>query len=352
MNGICNLTKRYPYQIRVFYIIFLAVLISTPGLATDSIQFEVQSGDYQITADTLKSAVIRIDGFYTNGSPGKPRLPSKYYDIALPPDVDFNSIVISLKQIEEDEIEVPFEIEPAPPVCELNKKAEHHPLWGDAKWIEDGKDMTVYSRNQFFPAQNVSIAAYSQMRKWKYIRVVFSPLRYNPKTNRIKHVKNARISVQCERTGEKISSDLLCDTLMDDLAGERFVNFQQARNWYKTPDGFKDTRAIYDYVIVTTNHIESTSSRLGTFVDHKADIGYSVLVVTEDEYGSVTAPPPNRVEDKIRQWLKDHYAAYGIEYVLLIGDPREDQNDIPMKMCRVPGISTHRQRPLTGISLT
>ena len=42
---------------------------------------------------------------------------------------------------------------------------------------------------------------------------------------------------------------------------------------------------------------------------------------------------PNGTAEKIRQWLKDNYIGYGIEYVLLIGDPNPATGDVPMKMC-------------------
>lgn len=50
--------------------------------------------------------------------------------------------------------------------------------------------------------------------------------------------------------------------------------------------------------------------------------------------------PPNGVAEKIRQWLKNNYLQLGIENVLLIGNPDEDDptnpddsvGEIPMKM--------------------
>ena len=97
----------------------------------------------------------------------------------------------------------------------------------------------------------------------------------------------------------------------------------------------------YDYVIITTNAIETNSTKLAAFVAHKQVQGHSVLVVTEDDYGGLTGQAPNGTAEKIRKWLIDHYASYGIEYVLLIGNPDPDDpssgsdsvGDVPMKMC-------------------
>jgi hypothetical protein len=73
----------------------------------------------------------------------------------------------------------------------------------------------------------------------------------------------------------------------------------------------------------------------------KQNAGHSVLVITEDDFGGLTGQYPNDRADKIRKWLQDHDSTYGIDYVLLIGDPDPDSfkesgdsiGDIPMKMC-------------------
>lgn len=97
----------------------------------------------------------------------------------------------------------------------------------------------------------------------------------------------------------------------------------------------------YDYVIITTNAIESNSEELDFFIRMKEINGHSVLVVTEDDFGGLTGQYPNDRADKIRKWLKNNYVDLEIEYVLLIGDPDPDDTkssgdyvgDIPMKMC-------------------
>ncbi|RLF57686.1 MAG: hypothetical protein DRN27_07280 [Thermoplasmata archaeon] len=91
----------------------------------------------------------------------------------------------------------------------------------------------------------------------------------------------------------------------------------------------------YDYVIITTNKIESDSHKLDDFIQHKEKLGFEVLVITEDDFEHLEGPYPNKRADKIRQWLVDNYYEMDIEYVLLIGDPTPDgisQYSIPMKM--------------------
>lgn len=49
----------------------------------------------------------------------------------------------------------------------------------------------------------------------------------------------------------------------------------------------------YDYIIITTNHIRDNAAELPNFIAHKTDMGFSVKVVTEDDFGSLTGPYPN-----------------------------------------------------------
>ena len=109
----------------------------------------------------------------------------------------------------------------------------------------------------------------------------------------------------------------------------------------------------YDYVIITTNSIKLESQRLNDFIQHKENLGFNVLVITEDDYNHLEGEYPNKRPEKIRQWLINNYQEYGIEYVLLIGDPTPDTEEglshlenvtpysIPMK--------TFRDRLNTGL---
>ena len=126
------------------------------------------------------------------------------------------------------------------------------------------------------------------------------------------------------------------DLVGREWAARRFQNYQQAQAWYPAMRSLGAAAlpgAIYDYVIVTTNAIQSGSSKLDDFVAHKELKGLSVLVITEDEYAAVIGPAPNGTAEKIRKWLQDNYLSMQTRYVLLIGNPHPSSGDVPMKMC-------------------
>ncbi|MEZ4610102.1 MAG: hypothetical protein R2838_07615 [Caldilineaceae bacterium] len=67
-----------------------------------------------------------------------------------------------------------------------------------------------------------------------------------------------------------------------------FENFAEAQIWY---DGGVTGGAAMQpgYAIVTTNQIVAASNLLDDFVAHKQAMGYTVQIVTEDDYEPLTA---------------------------------------------------------------
>jgi hypothetical protein len=83
-----------------------------------------------------------------------------------------------------------------------------------------------------------------------------------------------------------------------------------------------------DYLIVTTSLFTAASTVLTDFVAHKTGAGYGVRVATEADWGGGTG---DAAAENLRTWLAGHVAAWGTDYVLLIGDPSPATGDVPMK---------------------
>ena len=316
----------------LFFIFLMSCLIFIcPMLsAEDFLIVECVSDACDLSNGTKGHTVIKMNGFYTHGQPGAPLLPYKNIDVLVPPDADHKSISLQITDIDSCALKGTFKLEPAPPYGVQNPEGKQLLSWDGAGKIVDGRDTAIYSADAFYPEQPVKYVKMSQMRKWKYVRVKFTPVQFNPITGQIKLIQKLNVHVTYERTGKNVSDTLLHDDALDDLARERFMNFNEAAEWYK-PTGPGSTKGYFPYAIITTNYIRDHSTRLNAFVQHKTSIGVPAKIFTEDDFGSVTGPPPNERPEKIRQWLHDNYNAYGVEYVLLIGDPRKDFNDIPMK---------------------
>lgn len=283
----------------------------------------LNAGEYEIAEDGNGFDILQMEGFPLAVLPGNPMLPHKNYDILVPADAIESSIELKIISSETSILGGDYKIESASRM-----------LSGTEDWQND-KTVNVYDTDANFPENSVEILPCSQMRKWKFVRIDFTPFQYNPVSKELALTESVEIEISYSRDSAK--SYEKNDMVMDDIAPQIFLNYEEARGWYGPEDAIAPQQA-HDYVIITTNAIEASSTKLSSFVTHKQNIGHSVLVVTEDDFGGLTGQAPNHRAEKIRQWLINNYAAMWIEYVLLIGDPSPYESvgmaeDIPMKMC-------------------
>lgn len=303
-------------------------LRSYTSSAAERIDLTLTLPGYDIERDTLGYDTIDVAGFHLYANPGHPLLPHAWIDVALPPDVDWDSVTLHIDGVERTELSGAYRL----------------PLATTDRSLCNAGDGAIAGSSSFpNPAsaisQPVRIQQLSQMRKWRFARLDFSPFNWIPETGRLSYAAKVDIWLEFTRTGHGSSAESMSDTVMDDVARGRFRNYEAARAWYGVGD--EPEQQGTGYVIITANAIESGSIRLAEFVAHKEHLGFDVTVITEDEYGSLQGPLPNGTAEKIRQWLIQNYAAMQLEYVLLIGNPDPDDpeqpsdpvGNVPMKMC-------------------
>ena len=346
----------------ILYLLSLQFIFSI-FLRADTLKFTFSSNPYQIiTEDNFH--IIKMDNFGLYGSPGDPLLPLKTYNIALPPFTDFTKVSIDIDNYDIQEIEGTYEIKPAPPWTDGKNI-----YWGENKNIINGKNMNVYGKDELYPKNFIfKEDASHQMRKWKFITIYYFPFQYNPIRKKLYLIKSVEISINFESLSSSqlytLGSEtqlftLLNDKVIDREAGMIIYNYNQAKIWYENEKNNLKNKLeqsgqtlatlnsqTFDYVIITTQYIVQNSTKLSDFKNHLEKLGHSVKIITENDFNLMSG-----IEraDKIRNWLKSYYVNYGIEYVLLIGDPdpKDPDNpndivgDIPMKMC-FPDYSTFR----------
>jgi len=312
-----------------------------PGASeTTTLVLTLETPPYSITQDEKGFDVIRVEDFAFLGAPGDPLLPHGIYNVALPPDIAWESLTLEAVVLKSTDLEGTFHIAPAPPPAIW---IDDHQIsdWGEnAEHIVDGRNVLVYENDAYFPDHYVDVLAHSQMRKWKFVKLAYIPVQYNPVTGKLRVA--TRVEVRLSFTALARLGEVSCsDTVMEDVAEQMLFNYAQANAWYGVDMPRLSSTTTTTYAIITTNAIEAGSTKLANFIAHKQSQGYNVLTITEDEYGGLTGQSPNGTAEKIRQWLIDNYASQSIEYVLLIGDPDPDDpsdggdsvGDVPMKMC-------------------
>lgn len=303
----------------------------------DSIELELELPAYTISEkDGLDT--IDVEGFSVLIMTGYPMLPHRLYDVLIPPDVDPDSLELQIVDVESEILAGTYNVEVAPPDLPDGQGDPSEP-----------RSPEYHARGEQLPTPAVTLLSYSQMRKWNFVRLDFRPFQYDVESGELTVTSRARVRISYAVSGMEVSGALMMDTVMDDVAAEMFVNYDAAESWYAVDEKGDLPGTVYDYVIITTNAIETNSTKLSAFVSYKAVMGHRVLVVTEDDFGVLTGDPPNHKAEKIRKWLINNYLTYGIEYVLLIGDPHpyeSGEGDIPMKMCWPrQGESSHQEAP-------
>ena len=268
---------------------------------------------------------IDVEGFSTLVVPGYPVLPRRLYDVLIPPDVIPGSLQLEIVGTDSETLPGVYSIELAPA-----------DLPGGPGDVSRSGRAEVHDQGERFPSTCAALLSFSQMRKWKFVRLDFTPFQYDAESGELTVTSRVTVRIHYAVSAVQVNAALLGDRVMDDVAAGMFINYDAARPWYVSDEVGEIRSATHDYVIITTNAIETNSSKLSSFVTHKEGQGRSVLVVTEDDFGGLTGQTPNHRSEKIRQWLINNYGSHGIEYVLLIGDPHpyeSGEGDIPMKMC-------------------
>ena len=288
---------------------------------------------YEIAQDEAGFDVIQVEGFNLSGEPDAALLPRRVHNVAVPPDAAFDNL--SVQVISGDVAKLPGTYNLKPAVPDVISTG----------FVDDNVPHAPHSVSSsgVTPSDFVRLLPPGQMRKWRFARLEFSPFYYDTGSGELTIARQLTVHIDytTDRSLSAQDTALLGDSVMDDAASELLVNFDTAQGWYRSLSGQDQVGLVYDYVIITANAIEAGSGKLANFVGHKQSRGHSVLVITEDEYGSMTGQAPNGTAEKMRQWLIDNYVGYSMEYVLLIGDPDPDDpssgsdsvGDVPMKMC-------------------
>ena len=334
----------------ILFVVFLPglTLVQAPGevpqrsVRGPDIVLKLELSSYEIVRDEEGFDVIRAEGFSLSGMPGDPWLPRKVYNVAVPPDAALGSL--SLEVVDAQVVKLPgaYQLRLATPDLPA--------IEGDTAGYHSG----YTPASDATPTGFVKLLPPGQKRKYRFARLEFTPFQYDAASGELSLVSELTVRINYDVSLAAKDEVLLGDRVMEDVARQLLVNYETAQAWYQVTSGQDEPGDVYDYVIITTNAIETGSSKLADFIAHKQSLGYSVLTITEDEYGGLVGQSPNGTAEKIRKWLQDNYVIYSIEYVLLIGDPDPDDpssgsdsvGDVPMKMCwPIRNDPTHGTRP-------
>ncbi len=312
-------------------------------MASDSkvVSVSVSANEYNLlkTQDAYR---IEMNGFHSIMDPGKPLLPMKNILVALPP----GAKVLSVDVVSQESHDLPgsYLIEPAPPIIPLDDSSVRPDLFEQMQeeWFRNYR--TVYSQDQPYPESTGRLVSTGSLRKYRYAQVSYCPFKYFPRSGRLVHFPDCQINIHCEVPVQdspeyKELEEMNRDTLADARARELFCNYSEMKLRYEYRGSYRGSFPESSNLVIITIDELADAVISSDFIPWKESLGYSVRLmrVTDPE---IAMQPGRDLAEQIRNFLRENYIDWGIEYVLLVGDSEQ----VPMRYF-YPNLWMHSKNP-------
>ena len=292
--------------------------LALPAAAGPAVEVAIPVGTYQI-AETVQGQEISMDGFGYLLVPGKPKLPSKVFSVAIPPGAEV--IGVEFDTGEGVVLDGAYDIEPAPLPRVIGD--EDPVLYAQEKARYDENYDATYLSDEVYPATAVEFLRKSGYRKYNLADVRVTPFAYRPLSGQLVHYPNLTVEVQYQMPIDR--AEPMVDNLArtERIAEDIVLNYKEAAAWY--PQSEAKSRGMYDFVIIT---LDSLTSAVTPLVNWETSKGRTVNVVTTS-WININYPGGYDTAENIRNFLRDKYPAgeWGIVDVLLVGH----YDSVPMR---------------------
>jgi hypothetical protein len=319
-------------------VIFALLAFLTLFLSINAAQARVIELTYDFDTPTIAKGfedydVVAIPGLSNAGSPGYPVLPFKTAKVLIPYGEELEDIdVITGKKVL---LGTDFFIDPgqAPIPLSFNGSVNRTPPNG-----------TVYNSTEEFPCRIYSSLSIQEMRGYEILLLNLYPVQYIPKPGEISYYENMTVVVSTKEQAPKEGLDLFRGLpedrarvleIVDNPQEVNTYSMHKAKNTGMQPTSIVDPTESYDYVIITNDALNFSSGAytFQNLADWKNQKGVETTIVTVEQiisdpdyhcdglYGDGCAIPQfDDTQARIRNFIKDAYTNWGIEYVLLGGD--------------------------------
>ncbi|MBU4194348.1 MAG: hypothetical protein KKF66_05060, partial [Actinobacteria bacterium] len=285
-----------------------------------SFEISLDFPELEITDNGDGTDTLHLEGYPCSMDVGLPAIPSKTLSISVPPGMRADSLEVTRSDWKAlpGAHAIRWGQPPAPSTEDFNPLPAPAPA-----------DQEVYGSDSPYPDQPVSLDGTGMMRKYSMARVKVTPVRYRPHSGTLEASGSMSIRVDCV-PGRELEPKELADDSLEGVQSSIIDNFDQASSWYR-PEGARsplpqaDTA---DYVIITTDALSTAADPLKNY---KISQGLSVVTVTTS-WLNTTYPLEPDLPARIRKYLKDNYVAYGIDYVLIVGN----DSLVNMRRCYTP----------------
>jgi len=178
-----------------------------------SLNFSVQvyfTTDTEVDGETLQS--IQIPGVFLPNNEGAPDLPGMSRYIAIPEGASVSFNIVNYRT----DIVPNMDIAPAPRI----------PLDTEVGPLDYNKDMQIFSRNEFYPAEPVIISDVMQIRGVDVVIIGITPFQYNPVTKEMVVYRDMQIDLNFIGGNGQFGEDRLRSKWWDPIYGQTILNYE------------------------------------------------------------------------------------------------------------------------------
>ena len=261
---------------------------------------------------------LAVEGYGRLLVPGKPKLPSRIFSIAIPPGAQVADVSVDAGK----GVSLPgaYDIAPAPLPRVIG--TEDPAIHAEQLARYEANRAAVYSSDDPYPARVAEFVRSAGYRKYNLVDVQVCPFAYRPLSRGLTYYPDITVTVTY-RAPEK-GVDPMTDHLArsERVAREIIVNYPEAAEWYPTSQA--PARGLHDYVIIT---LDSLTSAVTPLVNWETAKGRTVQVVTTTWINANYTGYD--LAARMRAFLRDKYPGgeWGIEDVLLVGH----YDDVPVR---------------------
>jgi hypothetical protein len=267
-------------------------------------------------------ASVTIIGLSSYGPPGEPILPFKIAKILMPPGKTSGRVRVGVGR--RVAMEGAFNVEYGKTPIPISSN----------ETVSDKPDEAIYDSDVPYPRVLFSVVSEQYLRGYAILLLKLFPIQYVPLKGELSYFETMTVEIGLKDTEEPSSlsrglmrDQLLVSTLVDN---PQAANSKIEKEAPRSVSPATNLYGSYDYVIITSNALKNSFQTLANWKTQKGLATKVVLVediLKDPEYNDngvfgdgVGSPKFNDTQAHIRNFIKDAYLNWGVEYVLLGGD--------------------------------
>ncbi len=244
---------------------------------------------------------IKIKGLENIGKPGTPSLPSKGSFILIPKDKKVINIHVFG---EKHGIDDKYYINPATKTIINSDNNEDFKLKYNFK---------SFDKNNFYPGKIFDRVGVLDFRGYSILVLNLYPVQYLKNNGKINYYSTLDVEIELE--DKQTSNNYFRDLQKDEIYVSKIVDNPSVLSSYHKKSNVYSSSESYDLLIITTDDLRSGFQ---TLVDYHNNNSVNTIIKTMSNLQG------NTTHD-LKEFIKNCYNEYGIEYVLL----GSDEPDIP-----------------------